>query len=378
LNLFGTIAEYNPFHNGHKYHLNEMKKAGATHIVVAMSGNFVQRGECAIYPKHERARAALKNGADLVIEIPSFFSMSSAQSFAYAGVVLLDALNVRKISFGSESGDIEKLKAVAEAISDSDFENKLLEKLSTGMTYAAARESALRDISGELADIIKTPNNILGIEYINAINKISSDIEPTTISRLHTQHDSSESLNGFISASELRKKIKNREEVSEFLPYTFNSEPASVEQFEKMILYKLRTMSIKDLSKLPDVSEGLENRIYTAVKETKSLDELYEKIKSKRYTHSRIRRIVLSAFLGFEKNMFDAPKYIRVLGLNEKGREILRAVRKTAKLPIIMKYSDVTDTIRDMFELESICTDIYSLANNEVCGKEMTENVIIL
>jgi len=229
-----------------------------------------------------------------------------------------------------------------------------------------------------LADIIKTPNNILGIEYINAINKISSDIEPTTISRLHTQHDSSESLNGFISASELRKKIKNREEVSEFLPYTFNSEPASVEQFEKMILYKLRTMSIKDLSKLPDVSEGLENRIYTAVKETKSLDELYEKIKSKRYTHSRIRRIVLSAFLGFEKNMFDAPKYIRVLGLNEKGREILRAVRKTAKLPIIMKYSDVTDTIRDMFELESICTDIYSLANNEVCGKEMTENVIIL
>ncbi len=378
MNLFGTIAEYNPFHNGHKYHLDEMRKAGATHIVVAMSGNFVQRGECAIYPKHERARAALENGADLIIEIPSYFAMSTAQSFARAGVQLLDAIGAEFLSFGSESGNIEHLKEVAEIISTPDFESELVLKLSEGMSYAAAREAVLRLISEELADVLKTPNNILAVEYIKAISEINSKMTPATISRAYTQHDGTNIANGFISASELRRRIRCGEDVNTFMPSKIQAQARNMEMFEKMILYRLRTMRLEDFSRLPDLSEGLENRIFSAVKTSNNLEDLYDKIKSKRYAHSRIRRIIISAFLGFEKNMFDAPEYIRVLGLNDKGKEILRAARKTAKLPIIMRYSDVTDEVRRMFELEAVCTDIYSLATDETCSKEMTENVVIL
>ena len=378
LNVFGTIAEYNPFHNGHKYHLDEMRTSGATHIVVAMSGNFVQRGECAVYPKHYRAKAALENGADLVIEIPSYFSVSTAETFAMAGITLLDAIGVNTLSFGSECGDIDKIKKIAEKVSTDDFEKILSEKLSCGRTYAASFEEALREISEDLADIIKKPNNILGVEYVKAINKINSKIIPTTIKRAFVEHDDETVKDDFISASQLRQLIKNAEDVVKFMPSSINTQPRFIEQFEDMILYKLRTMSVEDISRLPDVSEGLENRIYSAIKDSRSLQELFDNIKSKRYTHARIRRIIMSAFLGFEKNMFSKPEYIRVLGFNEKGREILRAARNTAKLPVIMRYSNVTDDIRGLFDIESRCTDIYSLATGDVCSKEMTDNIVIL
>ena len=349
----GIICELNPLHEGHKYLINS-QKSESNGIICAMSGNFVQRGEFAVFDKFERAKAAIDAGADLVIEIPTLCSTLSAQGFANAGVEILEATGVcDKLAFGAECSDINELKMVADEIKEKD--DLIKKELRKGISYPKARQNVIS------SPILEGANNILAIEYIS-----HTSLECAAVKRIGSGHDSKD-IN--YSSSEIRKHL-SEEEIS------------SMKNCESAVLYKLRTMKEEDFRKTDDVSEGLENRIVKAVKTAKSLDELYESIKTKRYTHSRIRRIILRAYLDITSDMPKNPKYLRILAFNSKGREILCEMKKNAKLPIITKYSDAKaqgDEICKLFEQESYFTDIYNLGFKipRPCEEEKTKQIYI-
>lgn len=353
--IFGVICEFNPFHDGHKHLLNSIKKSENDIVVLAMSGNFVQRGEFAVYNKYDRARVALEKGADLVIEIPSICSTLSAQGFARAGVNILESTGiVDTLAFGAECEDINELKRIAKEIIDRDSEIK--EELKKGVSYPSARKNVIG------SPIIDSPNNILAIEYLTY-----TKLNAIAIKRIGKGHDSDDVK---YSASEIRKHLDL-------------SEISTMKNCESAILYKLRNMNAEDLKQIDDVSEGLENRIIDAVKTSSSLDELYDKIKTKRYTHSRIRRIILRAYLGITKDCPKEPQYLHILGFNSKGKDILAQMKKVANLPIISKYSDIEaydDVVKELFNQECKLTDIYNLGFNppKPCGTERTQRLITI
>lgn len=391
------ICEYNPFHNGHKFMLDKMKNNGASHIVACMSGNFMQRGDFAIFDKYSRTRMALMNGADLVIEIPVGFACSGAERFAYGGVYILNAIGcIDEICFGSESGNIDTLKDVCNALTNSEISEKTKKILKTGITFAAAREKAVCDIFGnKISDILSKPNNILAVEYIKALKKINSNIIPSTITRTGVSHDSNKPCDSIASASFIRDLIYTKNNIFfKYIPNNLHNiyikQIETLSEYDRMkklsdaFIYKLRTMLIDDFAKLPDISEGLENRIYSSVQTETNIDDILSSIKCKRYTLARIRRCLLYAFLGItKKDLLENPPYIKILGFNEKGREILRIMRKTAKLPVIMRYADIKNLsteCKKTFEIESRCDDIYYISGKNIikCGKNFTENLIIL
>ena len=349
---FGVICELNPLHKGHKYLFDICKKNGDG-LICAMSGNFTQRGDFAVYNKFERAQTAIKNGADLVIEIPALCTIQSAQGYAKSGVKILESTGICDcLVFGAETDDIAQLKAVSQKIKDCD--EQIIQALSSGVSYPAARQSAVN------SPLLETPNNILAIEYLT-YTKLNS----LAVKRLGKGHDSDD-IN--YSASEIRKHL-DKDEI------------CTLERCERAVLYKLRNMTSEDFLKIEDVSEGLENRIEKCVKEATSLDGLYDAIKTKRYTHSRIRRIVLRAFLGITRDMPSQPEYLRILAFNERGREMLAQMKKTAELPIITKYANITNEyIKELFDLECKFTDIYNLGLKTPlpCGEEQRSKVIIL
>ena len=345
----GVICEFNPFHKGHKY-LIETLKSGGNRVICVMSGNFVQRGEFAIYDKFERARAALEGGADLVFELPTAVSTSSAEGFAKGGVELLESLGcVDAIAFGAENDNIQELKAVAEKLKN--IQGDIAAKMKSGISYPAARSKVLG------TDILDCPNNILACEYLKFAN-----LPCIAIKRIGKGLNSDDEE---YSATAIRNKMNN-------------ADIASMHNCEAAVLYKLRTMSKEDFARLEDVSEGLENRIYDAARQAKSLDELYELIKSKRYTLSRIKRIVLRAYLGIGK---DEPKtpYIRLLGFNKEGKELLSEIKEKSTLPIITKISDCDDEQLKFFERECRYTDLYNLGfcPPRPCGTEQMSQIII-
>lgn len=388
----GIVAEYNPFHNGHKYHIERTKLlTGAESVAVVMSGNFVQRGETAVMSKWARAECAVENGADLVVELPTVWSIARAQSFSEGAVSLLHALGVDVISFGSESGDIDALTTAANALNDEKVLALLQKNLEKGMSFASARAEAVRSLYGEKCfEILNEPNNILGIEYILA-NR--GEAELFTVKRFGAEHDGNSHEGEFSSASQIRKMMLGKKDFSAFVPEStariFEREkqngtaPVSYRELEKSILCRMRQLTAAKIAQAPDVSEGIENRIHDAAKQARSLDELFALAKTKRYPHARIRRIVLASFLGITKEAGEGlPPYIKVLAMNEKGREILREAKKKASLPIITKAADaekLNETAKKMYELESVFTDIYSLAAPKVqpCGREKTEKLIV-
>ena len=388
----GIVAEYNPFHNGHKYHIERTKLlTGADSVAVVMSGNFIQRGETAVMSKWARAECAVENGADLVIELPTVWSIARAQSFSEGAVSLLHALGVDVISFGSESGDIDALTTAASALNDEKVLALLQRNLEKGMSFASARAEAVRLLYGEKCfEILNEPNNILGMEYILA-NR--GEAELFTVKRFGAEHDGNSHEGEFSSASQIRKMMLENEDFSAFVPENtkkiFEREkgngtaPVSYRELEKSILCRMRQLTAREIAQAPDVSEGIENRIHDAAKQARSLDELFTLAKTKRYPHARIRRIVLASFLGITKKAGEGQSpYIKVLAMNEKGREILREAKKKASLPIITKAADaekLNESAKKMYELESVFTDIYSLAAPEVqpCGREKTEKLIV-
>ena len=392
MKVAGVVAEYNPFHKGHQYQLEKTRSdLGATHIAVCMSGSFTQRGDCACISKFARAKAAVQCGADLVLELPVPWAVAPAGRFATGAVSIFDALGcVDFLSFGSECGDIERLTKAANAVVGT--EDELYNYLLDGGSLAAARYNLIREKFGEdIAAPLKYPNDTLAIEYILASQRLCKPIECCAVTRAGACHDSPQASDGFASASLIRT-ILSGDGWQEFVPeasrdilreeFDFGRGPADINNIGTAILAKLRTMKPEDYVNLYEVSEGLENRIYSQVRWASCLSELYDSIKTKRYSHSRIRRIILSAFLGIRGELTAAlPPYICILAMNERGREILSAAKPS--LPVISRYADVkklSDSAKEVFELECRATDLWalSLPSPAPCGLDLTSKLIVI
>lgn len=353
--ILGVICEFNPFHKGHKHLIDTVKKDKNDIVICAMSGNFVQRGEFAVYDKYKRAKTALENGADIVIEIPTVCSTLSAGGFAKAGTTLLEATGIcTHLAFGAECDDISQLYNAVDLIKEND--NNIKEELKKGVSYPTARQNAV-DLP-----LLKEPNNILAVEYL-----MNTSLTPIAVKRIGKGHDTDDEI---YSASQVRKNL-NPDEIS------------SIYNCETAVMSKLRTMGAEDFALIDDVSEGLENRLVTVVRNSGSLNEIYDGIKTKRYTHSRIRRIVLRSFLSINKYTPKTPQYLHILGFTQAGREVLHEIKKNATLPIISKYADIkslNDEAAKLYEDECRYTDLYNLGykNPLPCGTEQRSKLIIL
>ena len=388
--VLGIIAEYNPFHNGHLYHLQKsLQNTGSSYSVAVISGNFTQRGSTSLIDKWSKTEIALNNGIDLVIELPLLYSISSAENFAEGAIKILDSLKVVDyISFGSESGEISILNTIADVLykEPKAYKNLLAHELSKGLSFPKARENALLMYLNDIrrfSNVLSSPNNILGIEYLKALKKYRSNIIPVTIERYNTNYHDTTYNGNVASSTAIRNIVKNngfdilRKVVPEntFSILLDNIKIGHVvpdlSVFEKEIIYNLRKMSIEEIAELPDVSEGLENAIKNAANSCNSVIEFLNIIKSKRYTNTRLQRILLYALLGItKKDMLLSRKafpYIRVLGFNNKGRYLISEVAKAnPKLEIITsvkKYMDTSTNKTSKFLLEKDiwATNVYTI-----------------
>lgn len=407
-NVVGIIAEYNPFHNGHAYHLAKSKElARADYVIAVISGNFVQRGNVSLLNKWDKANMALTNGADLVIELPTIYSISSAENFAYGAVKILDSLKiVDYISFGSELADMEILDQFAEVLykEPQKFINLLNHELSKGLSFPKARENALLMYLNDIrkySNVLSSPNNILAIEYLKALKKFKSNIKPIAVKRTGSGYNDLEIANNFASATAIRKKIIDNTPagLSKLMPSNsyrvlYNSIQKGhfvkdLKAFEKEILYTLRKMSLKEIENLPDVSEGLEHNIKNAANSCNNLDEFMNIIKTKRYTNTRIQRILLYALLGITKDdmkqSIKSQPYIRVLGMNKKGKDLISVItRSNPDLKIITSVKKFMDSnsskaLANMLNIDVNATNIYTLGyeKDSWSNLDFTHNMII-
>ncbi len=376
MNIYGIVCEYNPFHNGHLYQLEEIKSRGADAIICVMSGNFVQRGDLAIMQKHARAEVAVRCGADIVLELPLPYALSSAERFAFGAVSILENLGVVSyLAFGAETDNINELIRAATLLGSGELDSAITEELSKGVSYAAARESALYKKDKTLAELIKTPNNILAVEYLKALFLLKSDISPVAIKRVGTAHDAETSSGAFSSASHIRELILKNENVNDLLPVScaeiLNREaslghaPVNISNASISILSTLKRLSPEDFKRYSDVSEGLENRLFDAVSASTSLEEAISIAKTKRYTHSRIRRILINAFLDIKSELVTAPPpYVKLLAFSDAGRAILKQIKTSSEIPVITKPASIkneSEPAKSLLALEKRADDIYSL-----------------
>ncbi len=374
----GIICEFNPFHNGHKYLINTAKKLTKEPVAVIMSTSFTQRGEVAVTDKFTRARSALENGADLVIELPVVYAVSSAEVFAKSGVEILSSFaDINHLAFGCETHDLNLLKSAAFAHKDPAVQAIVAREMQGGSYYPRAMESAVREICGdEIADVLSTPNNVLAVEYLKAL---PDRIIPLPIKRVGVEHDSTKTSNNFASASFIREQLKKGESAAQYTPFE-PRELAFPENLETVLLYKLRSMTAQDISALPDVTEGLENRIYAAVRNHNSVNEILFAVKSKRYTLARLRRIFICALLGITKELQSlSPSYARILGFTDNGAGLL----KNCALPVITsvkKGTSMGGDIQRLLNTEIFATDVFSLACNppKKFGADFTTPIIKL
>lgn len=356
---------------------------GATHIVAVMSGNFTQRGDVAVYDKYERARIALENGADLVLELPTVYSLSAAEGFARGAVSIIEALGcVDMLSFGSECGDIAALKEAAGASEYALHTDEFKDAMRKGASFPAALAEAVKAYyTDDVCELLASPNNTLAVEYIKALDDIGSGIQPVTIQRSGADHDSDEESESFVSASLIRKKILAGEDYSAYAP-VIDAPSADIKKLEVAILSKLRTMRLSDFENIYDCAQGMSERLYKAVRKACTLEELYFLTKTKRYTLARIRRAVLCSFLGIDKKLLnESPAYIRILGMNGRGREILSAAQ--CGLPVDTSLKNLMKQSREAHRqgaFEERCGDVYSLAFEKPrpCGCEFTAKPVIL
>lgn len=380
MKIAGIVCEYNPFHNGHLYHVQKTRESGASHIVAVMSGNFVQRGDVAIINKFDRAKAAVKAGVDLVIELPVAYSLSTAEVFARGSVYLLDALGcVDELSFGSECGHLESLYAAVQSSISCSRLPELKEMLETGTSYPnALKELISKKYGAAIATLFDGPNNLLAIEYIKAIVLLNSKIRPFTIQRKCAMHDSSVYSGNISSASYIRQCLFEDNDYGELIPIETmdmirnkkrKGQVANISNLERIILYKLRNMTDSELRTISDIGQGLENRILSA-KHSTSYNELLVAIKTKRYPMARIRRILMCAIIGIhKKDLAEPPPYGRILALNERGCDILAEARDKSTIPFatsLAKLADTGEIAKRYTELEARSTDIYSLAMSEI------------
>lgn len=386
MKISGIICEYNPFHNGHLYHIEQTHANGATHIVAVMSGNFVQRGDVAILNKFERARIAVQSGADLVIELPVAYSLAPAELYARCAVFLLRSLGcVSELSFGSESGDLSMLSGAVKATLTCAKMPEMQELLKSGMSYPRALRSLVAEQYGvEIAELLDGPNNILAIEYLKAIIFLNAKMEPFTIARKGAAHDLMNGHAGnMASASYIRQCLFDNGDYDDYIPMqTIETicnnagigAMARLDNLERVLLYKLRMSDSAQILAVPEVAQGLEGRILTA-KTANSLEGLLCAIKSKRYPMARIRRILLNLLIGVTKqDVSQPPPYGRILALNERGCEILGEAKGKSTLPFatsLAKLAELGDAARRCTELEGHASDVYGLASRSIFSADL-------
>ena len=403
MRIAGIVAEYNPFHNGHAYlieQLRDIRGTGGTHVVAVMSGNYVQRGEPALLPKEERVRMALAGGVDLVVELPVPYVLSSAEGFAGGAVALLDALGcVDVLGFGSECGDAEELAKVAAWLDKPEFLSRMRFHLEGGVSYAEARQKALRELTGRAADLLSGANNTLGIEYIRALSRLDSPMKPCTVSRRGAAHDAAAPTGSTASASYLRGllaegRLRGAEPYMPPEAFRILTEatakgvcPADPAKAERALLYRLRSMSLEDMAALPGISEGLEHRLYKAARAAGSVAELTDMVKTRRYPATRIRRLLWAAYAGVTaEDKLNTPPYLRVLGLNHRGEEILAAAkaagvyrqRGVSLLTRSPQIDALPTAAKRLFTRECAADDLYDLTlpTPRPCGSDYTAGMI--
>ena len=382
MNAAGIIVEYNPLHMGHVHLLRETRRilGEDTVILCCMSGDFVQRGDFALLRRQARAKAAVQSGADLVLELPLPWAVSSAEGFARGAVETLLSTNVlTHLAFGSECGDGAALQRVAAALQSEEFPALLRQELKVGDSFAAARERSVgKRLSPEDAALLQSPNNILGIEYCKALLDCKSTVEPLTIRRVGAAHDAKEAQGTIASASAIRTLLKEGEKeralslMAPAMKEAYLEEkaagraPVLWQNSERAILARLRSMRREDFAALDQGKEGLYNRLYEASRTAAGVEELLAAAKTKRYAYARLRRMVLWAYLGLKPaEIPQHPVYLRPLAMNDRGRAVLAKMRKEAALPILTKPADVRrlgPEAQRLFAMEAAAADLYSLS----------------
>ena len=395
MQIVGIICEYNPFHTGHARQLAELRRRGASGIVCCMGGNFTQRGDCAVVRKHVRAEAALRGGADLVLELPLPWATDSAEGFARAGVAVLRATGVvDTLAFGSECADAARLRRVAAALQSDAFADALKQELVKGDSFAAARERAAASLCGADALALRQPNDILGVEYCKALT--GSGVEPLALRRVGAAHDGG-GAGEYASASYIRRGLLTGDEraaayLTDAMRSLYDAErlagraPVTLAALERAMLARLRSMDESDFARYDEGREGLYRRFCAAVGTAGGLDALLDAVKTKRYARARLRRMALAMFLGVtpDARRMKLP-YLRVLGMNDRGKALLREMRDRATLPILTKPAKVRELSRDaqrLMELEAKAADLYALAYPDLAqsggGSEWRTNPIIV
>jgi predicted nucleotidyltransferase len=384
LNITGIVVEYNPMHCGHLHHLELCRKATQPDAVVAvMSGNFVQRGAPALLDKWTRARHAVENGVDLVLELPALYSLSSAEFFAAGAVGILDSLGlVGSLCFGSEHTDVEKMLEISRFLVDEPLEyRELLKKhLDSGLDFPTARSFALADTLGGSESYLEASNSILGTEYCKSLLRLKSSMKPVAVQRSGSIYTDTELSREFSSATSIREHLRSGRPITALEAQV----PGNVFQTLKQLVLQGRSFAEAEamlpylryrcftdpeaLKNLPDVAEGLENRIVRAAETAGSFEGLLDSVKTKRYAYTRLSRIMTQFFIGFDG--FDTavmrkqkPEYARVLGFSSKGAEILRKAKKTSEIPVLTKVS--AGQFRTL-DLELQATRAYSLVNPDI------------
>lgn len=359
MKIAAVICEYNPFHNGHKYQL-ELIKRDFDAVLCVMSGSFTERGDIAVFNKWKRAEAAVLNGADLVLELGARYSLSAAHGFSEGAVATVINTGIADaLVFGSEANDVEKLSVAADILMNetAEISEKIKAALANGLGYPAARQSAFEGLID--SELLTMPNNLLALEYIMALKRHKSGITPITHERT-AEHDSNSETGGFASASHIRNKIKNSEDFSSLTPYDFSGcEVYDINCLTDIFKFLLRTKGEALFADIPDAEYGLFNRFYKA-QDKASFEEIIESAVTKRYTRARLKRTALRAILGIT-GKYRAPQYLRVLAANGTGREILAKMKSTALVPIVTKTADFDKSV--MAE-DILATDIAALCAN--------------
>lgn len=360
MDIIGVIAEYNPFHTGHKYHIDKIKELYPDSVIIAViSSSFTQRGDISIMNKWDKTKIALLNGIDLVVELPFVFSSQSADVFARGAIKILHELKVEKIVFGSESNDLNLLFSIASIqVNNPKFDLKVKHYLDAGFNYPTSLAKAISDFSLKKID---SPNDLLGISYIKEIIKNNYNMEAITIKRTNNYHGNN---NGeILSASEIRNKLNNKSDVDRYLTYNSDILYKNISSREFLFLKYKILADINILKDYQTVDEGIEGRIKKLIDSCDNMNDLVTNIKNKRYTYNRIRRMLTHILTSFTKEeaLYDA-NYIRILGFNSIGKKYLNNIKKELKVPLITNYKS---NISNSLDLEYRITKIYSLIVND-------------
>ena len=392
--IAGIVCEYNPFHRGHLYQLEKTKQAGADAVICVMSGNYVQRGECAILDKWTRAKSAVLCGADVVIDLPVPWAVSSAENFAKGSVYLLKQFGIDILSFGSECDSKDMLLIACKSVKDERVATLTKKYMSEGSNYPSALFKGVSETYGkEVADIVSSPNSTLAVEYINQLSQYEG-IDFIPVKRKGAAHDSRNSEGEYLSASKIRQDITDGKVIADFLPEAsyerLNTElekgfaPCLLTNNERGILSSLRELSLSQLETYVSDENGLAQRIYDSVRSARSLTEIYESVKVKNYTLSRIRREVLSAYLKIpKKTALGLPPYTRILAVSEKGLSLLSSAKKNSAIPVVTRHSEMqnlSQQAKEIYDIQCSSTDKFALFSPCVreCGLEQRSSMILV